>query len=207
MTPSQYAMAAHPEMTLDLLHRREGRVCKDKVRKMQRLQLADGIECPPETCRIPRDPCELGRKRRASFPPAVRAGLSSCNDVIHSDISGPTEVLARNGSRYVLLFVDMWSRYNTVYLLHERSEFVDQFAECKSLVETHHNRSIERLISNNGSAYLDDRLDVFCRTTGIKHETTTADTPEQNGLAEVRFRVLFGMVRTMLIASSAPKQL
>lgn len=52
----------------------------------------------------------------------------------------------------------------------------------------------------------------FCKEAEIQQETTVACTPEQNGMAEARFRVLFNKVlfnkvRIVVVGSGAPKQL
>ncbi|KAE9019570.1 hypothetical protein PR002_g12769 [Phytophthora rubi] len=78
------------------------------------------------------------------------------------------------------------------------------FLDYKADVETKHNRSIRRFISDNGGEYLDGEFTNYCREQGIQRETTIAYTPEQNGMAEVRFRVLFNKDRTILIFSGSP---
>ncbi|KAF4138066.1 Integrase core domain [Phytophthora infestans] len=148
------------------------------------------------------DACQLGSKKRRSFP-----GVLECNDVVHSDICGPIEFSSLTGKRYVLLFVDVFTRYCHVYLLEHRSECFDGLVRHKAAVETHHNRSVRKIVSDNGGEYLSDQLKNFCELNGISQHTTSSNTPEQNGMAEVCFRILFNKVRTMLIDSNAPKQL
>ncbi|OWY98132.1 Gag-pol Polyprotein [Phytophthora megakarya] len=81
------------------------------------------------------------------------------------------------------------------------------FLENKASVETKHNRSLRRFVSDNGGEYLDGAFAKYCRDHGIQRHTTIAHPPEQNGVAEVRFRILFNKVRTILISSGSPKQL
>ncbi|OWZ07263.1 hypothetical protein PHMEG_00020365 [Phytophthora megakarya] len=81
------------------------------------------------------------------------------------------------------------------------------FLEYKASVETKHNRSLRRFVSNNGGEYLDGAFVKYCHDHGIQRDTTIAYTPEQNGVAEVRFRIPFNKVRTILIFRGSPKQL
>ncbi|KAG3141306.1 hypothetical protein PI126_g15550 [Phytophthora idaei] len=80
------------------------------------------------------------------------------------------------------------------------------FLDYKAAVETKHNRSIRRFISDNGGEYLEGEFVQYCREQGIQRETTIAYTPEQNGMAKIRFRILFNKVRTVMISSGSPKQ-
>ena len=45
-------------------------------------------------------------------------------DLIHFDIWGPAPVPTEGGSKYFVIFVDDFSRYTWIYLLHHRSELV-----------------------------------------------------------------------------------
>lgn len=60
--------------------------------------------------------------------------------------------------------------------------------------------------SDNGGEFTSPEWVEFCRQKGIDRRTTTPYTPEQNGSAEVRFRVLFRNVRALLIHAQLPKQ-
>ncbi|KAE9031889.1 hypothetical protein PR003_g13550 [Phytophthora rubi] len=70
------------------------------------------------------------------------------------------------------------------------------FLDYKADVETKHNRSIRRFISDNGGEYLDGEFTNYCREQGIQRETTIAYTPEQNGMAELWGEAMLAMVYT-----------
>ena len=47
-----------------------------------------------------------------------------CTDVlelIHTDICGPFPIASWNGQWYVIMFIDDYSRYGYLYLIHEKS--------------------------------------------------------------------------------------
>ncbi|KAE9050476.1 hypothetical protein PR001_g2346 [Phytophthora rubi] len=146
-------------------------------------------------------------KRRATFMMGPIVDLDGCSNVVHSDIARPVEYPTIKLGRYVLLFVDGYSRYCTVCLLQKRSEMFQRFLDYKAAVKTKHNRSIRHFISDNGDEYLDGEFTTYCREQGIQRDTTIAYTSKQNGMAEVRFRDLFNKIRTILISSGSPKQL
>ena len=46
-------------------------------------------------------------------------------EIIHTDICGPFDVPSFGGEKYFLIFIDDFSRYGYVYLLHEKFRAVD----------------------------------------------------------------------------------
>ena len=55
--------------------------------------------------------------------------------MIHSDISGLMPITSMNGSRYLLNFIDDFSRYTWVLFLKKKSEVCEKFSELKALIE------------------------------------------------------------------------
>nr|GEW33687.1 hypothetical protein [Tanacetum cinerariifolium] len=55
-----------------------------------------------------------------------------------------------------------------------------------------------------GTKFLNKTLDAFFKEEGIEHQTSTARTPEQNGVVERRNRTLVETARTMLSALKLP---
>ena len=47
--------------------------------------------------------------------------------VIHIDICGPFTVPAMGGHKFFITFIDDYSRYNFVELIHEKSETLEAF--------------------------------------------------------------------------------
>lgn len=71
---------------------------------------------------------------------------------------------------------------------------------------TKHNCRIQEVNPDNGGEFISPEWKEYCRSKGIHCRGTTTYTPEQNGSAEVRFRVLFRKVRPLLIGAQLPKQ-
>ena len=55
---------------------------------------------------------------------------------IHYDIWGPTPVSTEGGSRYFVIFVNDFSRYTWIYLLHHRSELVSIYQTFHKIIKT-----------------------------------------------------------------------
>ena len=69
-------------------------------------------------------------------------------DLVHTDFCGPMSTSARGGYEYFIIFIDDYSRYIYIYLMHHKSEAFDKFKEFKVEVENHHGKSIKSLRSN-----------------------------------------------------------
>jgi len=66
------------------------------------------------------------------------------------DICGPFSMASWNGQRYFISFLDDYSRYGYLYLINEKSEFVDMFKNFKAEVETQLRKKIKCVRSNHG---------------------------------------------------------
>nr|GEY33736.1 putative zinc finger, CCHC-type [Tanacetum cinerariifolium] len=58
--------------------------------------------------------------------------------------------------------------------------------------------------TDRGTEFLNKTLNAYFKEEGIEHQTSTARTPEQNGVVERRNRTLVEAARTMLLASKLP---
>lgn len=119
-------------------------------------------------------------------------------DIVHSDVMGPMKPLSKGGARYVVTFVDDYSRFVHIYLMKAKSEVFSRFQEYKQLVETQTGCKIRCLRSDNGGEYVNKRFEELFVAYGIVHQTSTPHTPQQNGLAERMNRTLVEMARSMV---------
>jgi len=126
---------------------------------------------------------------------------------VHSDIFGPQSPPSLVGSRYILTFIDDFSRYSKVYFLEQKSQTFEKFQEYKAYVEKQTSKTLKILRSDNGGEYINHEMLTFIRAEGIRHETTTSDTPEQNGVAERYNRTLLETMRSIMHAGGIPEKL
>ena len=75
------------------------------------------------------------------------------------------------------------------------------------MVERETNRKLVTLRADNGGEYVNKQFQDFCASRGIRLETTSARTPEQNGIGERQNRSVFDRVRTALINAQLPLSL
>ena len=81
---------------------------------------------------------------------------NKCSDVlelIHTDICGPFSTLSWNGQQYFITFIDDCSRYDYLYLIHEKSQSLDVFKNFKAEVENQLSKKIKVVRSDCGGEY------------------------------------------------------
>ncbi|KAL0455018.1 UNVERIFIED_CONTAM: hypothetical protein Slati_0841000, partial [Sesamum latifolium] len=74
-------------------------------------------------------------------------------ELIHTDICGPFPSVAWNGQQYFITFIDEFSRYGYIYLIHEKSQSLDVFKNFKAEVENQLGKRIKNVSSNRGGEY------------------------------------------------------
>ena len=103
-------------------------------------------------------------------------------------------------SRYVLKFIDDFSRYCWVYFLKQISEVFEIFKFFKDLVEKLSGNNIKLLRTDNGKEYVNNNLQHLCEENGIQMQHYVPYTPQQIGVAERKNRALKEMATCVLEA-------
>nr|GEX29464.1 zinc finger, CCHC-type [Tanacetum cinerariifolium] len=137
--------------------------------------------------------CMLTKITRKPFKSITRKSVIL--ELIHSDLCDFYATPSLENKKYVITFLDDASRFCYVYLLHEKDEALDKFRIYKTKVELQQHCLVKTLRTDRGGEYYDH---VFYQSVGIIHETTAPYTPQQNGVAKIKNRVLKEMVNSML---------
>jgi transposase InsO family protein len=191
----------------EVWHRRLGHACHRKIKEMKDKNIVRGME--DGKINITEDKCHCCMQMKATrikFNKHERQRASGKLDVIHTDICGPMRIMSAGGAYYVLTFLDDFSRKSDVYLLKNKSEVFEKFRMYKSRVERETGRQIKVLRSDNGSEYINNKMDSYLLETGIKREMTTIYTPQQNGASERLNRTLVEKARCLLKDSGMPER-
>ena len=125
-------------------------------------------------------------------------------ELIHSNLCEFERTLTRGENRYIITFIDDFSKYTTVYLLKNKSDAFEKFQDFLKEVENQFGRKIKRIRSDRGREYESSAFNSFVQFLGNIHETTTPYSPASNGIAERKNRTLIKLTNAMLIESDAP---
>lgn len=112
--------------------------------------------------------------------------------------------MSESGKRYIINFIDDFSKKCWTYFLSEKSEAIRVFKEFKIAAEKEVGESLVCLRTDRGGEYNSKSFQDFCTKNGIKRQLTAAYTPHQNGIAERKNRSIMNMVRCMLSGMKVP---
>lgn len=97
---------------------------------------------------------------------------------MHADICGPINPISNSKKRYLISFIDDYSRKTGVYYLVEKSEALNIFKSFKARVEKETSSSIRSLRTDRGGEFTSLEFTEFCNMNGIQRQLTTAYTPQ-----------------------------
>lgn len=89
-----------------------------------------------------------------------------------------------NGNKYILIFIDDYSRMCWVYLLKEKSQVFDVFKKFHLFITNEAQLNIGAIRIDNGGEYTSLGFEIYLQENGIKHQTTLSYNPQQNGVSE-----------------------
>lgn len=144
--------------------------------------------------------CALGKMTTSPFAHTSGSEVKSGKpfDLVHSDVMGPIKPVSKGGAKFVVIFVDDFSRMVFVIPIKAKSEVFERFKAFTTMVATQYGAKVRCIRSDNGGEYTSKRFNQFCASTGIIHQTSAPYSPQQNGLAERMNRSLGEGTRALL---------
>jgi len=192
-----------------LWHKRLGHISKNRVERLVSNGILESIDFTNFDVCVE---CIKGKQTKAKRLSAYRA--SDVLELIHTDICGPFPTPSWNGQQYFISFIDDYSRYAYLFLIHEKSQSLDVFKSFKVEVGNQLNKRIKFVRSDRGGEYYgrydgsgEQRPGPFARyleECGIVPQYTMSGSPSMNGVVERRNRTLKDMVRSMICHSTLP---
>jgi hypothetical protein len=151
--------------------------------------------------------CILGKHPEKKFDKGKAQRASSPLGWIHSDIMVPFPQPSISKARYVLTFIDDFSRFTWVFFLKLKSEVFECLIEFKALAENESGCNIKILRTDNGGEYFNKYVQQLCIDAGIQLQHTVPYTPQQNGVVERKNQSLKEMANCMLQSKSLASKL
>jgi hypothetical protein len=104
-----------------------------------------------------------------------------------------------------MTLIDDKSRKTWVYFLKKKSEALSKFRIFTEMVELETGKKIKRTRTDGGGEYMSTAFKNYLQERGIRRQSTTANTPQSNGVAERMNRSLLEKARSMMQAASVPR--
>jgi transposase InsO family protein len=150
--------------------------------------------------------CLAGKQHRNNIPKKSYWRATCKLQLVHSDICGPVTPESNSGKRYLITFIDDFSRKCWVYFISAKSEAFTMFKKFKSLAEKEAGSLMGCLRTDRGGEFTSKDFNEYCLLNGIKRQLTAAYTPQQNGVAERKNRRIMNLVRSMLSEKYIPRE-
>ncbi|KAI3513963.1 hypothetical protein L1887_12232 [Cichorium endivia] len=198
-----YVEKTKRNQNVDLWHMRLSHVSFDKLDMMMKKQMVRGLPQLEVRKDVVCAGCQYGKAHQQPFE---RSGYTSKAplELVHSDVFGPVKKPSVKGMKYMVTFIDDYSRYVWVYFMVEKSEVFAKFKEFKAEAERETQNRLCCLRSDNGGEYLATEFGEFLKAHKIKRQLTCPNTPQQNGVSERKNRHLGEICRSIIHDKNVP---
>ncbi|KAI3758865.1 hypothetical protein L6452_06437 [Arctium lappa] len=183
------------------------RMCHMNFKTMNKLvknNLVRGLPSKVFSCDDHCVACLKGKQHKTSHKTKEINSISSCLQLLHMDLFGPTNVMSIGKKSYCLVIIDDYSRFTWVYFLRTKDETSELIKSFILRIENQTNQKVKVMRSDNGTEFKNLDLNTFCEEKGIERQYSAPRTPQQNGVAERRNRTLIEAARSMLADSKLP---
>ena len=163
-------------------HARLGHPSSQVIKSILRL---NNISCASESSLSVCNACQLAKSHRLPYTSSSHRS-SSPLELIFSDVWGPAPPSV-GGFKYYISFIDDFSKFSWIYLMHDRIEAPRIFLQFQAHVERLLDTKIKWVQSDWGGEYQKIH-NTFFRSLGIGHRVSCPHTHQQNGSAERKHR-------------------
>ncbi|KAJ9568359.1 hypothetical protein OSB04_004325 [Centaurea solstitialis] len=197
-----FSKASHDES--NLWHRRMCHMNFKNMNKLVKNNLVRGLPRKELFCNDNCVACLKGKQHKSSHKSKEVNSISSPLQLIHMDLFGPTNVMSIGKKSYCLVIVDDFSRFTWVYFLKTKDETSGLIKSFVTRVENQTNLKVKVIRSDNGTKFKNSDINSFCDEKGIEKQYSAPRTPQHNGVAERRNRILIEAARSLLADSKLP---
>ena len=152
-------------------------------------------------------PCHHGKMVVASHRPVNQVMTKEPDELLYMDIVGLAWVRSDGGKWYILVIVDDFSHYSSVFFMEGK---VEAFSLARDLIlrlqNEFPNNAMRAIHSDNGTEFKNTHFETFCPSLGLEHQFSSPYVPQQNGVVERKNRTLVEMARTMLDEHRTPRR-
>ncbi|KAE8681718.1 hypothetical protein F3Y22_tig00111310pilonHSYRG00060 [Hibiscus syriacus] len=175
--------------TSDLWHMRLGHVSYSKLSVMVKKSMLKGLPQLDVRTDTVCAGCQYGKAHQLQYDESKFKAKEPL-ELVHSDVFRPVKQQSISGMRYMVTFIDDFSRYVWVFFMKEKSDTFSKFKEFRDTAEGEVGKKICCLRTDNGGEYRSNEFSQYLRECRIRHQYTCANTPQQNGVAERKTGIL-----------------
>jgi hypothetical protein len=123
------------------------------------------------------DACILGKHKKQPFHHST---FRACRkfELIHSDLCGPMPIPSANGYKYIMTFIDDYTKMCWVYLLRDKSKAFETFKNFHVWIQNEAQSHIGSLRIDNGRESTSNEFEIYLHQHVIKHQTIIPYNPQ-----------------------------
>ncbi|KAJ9513562.1 hypothetical protein QJQ45_006125 [Haematococcus lacustris] len=146
--------------TPQLLHERLGHLSYRAMAEMVGKGMVEGVGVSAAQCKAAGSGvcpgCQAGKAHRhvADTLPSLAPPVKGVLDLVHTDVCGPFRVPSVSGLRYLLTFLDDFSRLSVVVCLKAKSDVPEAIKATVQWLETQTGRKLKALRSDRGTEFV-----------------------------------------------------
>lgn len=200
-TESAYIDKTYRNDTANLWHTRLGHVSYHKLKMMVEKSMVRGLPEVEVKTDIICAGCQFGKAHQLPYQQSKHRANESL-ELVHLDVFGPIKQASISDAKYMVTFIDDFSRFVWVLFMKEKSETLSKFKEFKEKVESELRKSIWCLRINNEREYVSREFDTYLNEHKIRRQLTCPNTPQQNDIAKQKNRHIAEICRSMMHAKN-----
>ena len=189
----------------DMWHRRLGHANDAVLKKLADGKVASGVSLGKHSERRFCEGRVLSKSVRTTPKPLGTKRTVRRLGVVHSDVCGPMNTETHSGKRYMVTFIDDYSRISIANFMRSKDETLAKLKEFVASVTGETGEKIGILHTDNGGEYTSREFRHYLIENKIEHETSSPNSPKQNGIAERMNRTLIEKAKAMIVHAGLPK--
>ena len=131
-----------------LWHKSLGHISKQRLKRLVKNEILTNLNFTNLNICVD---CIKGNQTRYTNKGVTRS--TQLLEIIHTDICGPFDIIFFSKEKYFITFIDDFSRYGYVYLLHEKSQAINSIEVFITEVERQLDRKVKIIRSDRGGEY------------------------------------------------------
>ena len=121
-----------------LWHKRLGHISRERMERLVKDGILSNLDFTDFNVCVD---CIKGKQTKHTKKGATRSG--NLLEIVHTDIYGPFNSPSFGGEKYFITFINYFSRYGYVYLLHEKSQAINALKAYIAEVERQLDRKVK----------------------------------------------------------------
>jgi hypothetical protein len=123
------------------------------------------------------DACILGKHRKQPFHDSTSIECGKLG-LKHYDLCGLVPIPLANGNKYIMYFIDDYTRMRWVYLLKDKSHAFETFKYFHLWIQNEAQSHIDTIHTDIGREYTSNGFENYLCRHGIKHQTIVPYNPQ-----------------------------